>query len=160
MFKILLTSTMIMTTCVPLVKTPLTMGMVIFMQTVIICSLTRMISMSSWLPFTMFLVMASGLMIIFMYVTSICSNKKFSFIKMNMIFLMPILIMFMWLKDIFYFPYKDNLQIKDLFNHEFLKLYTHMNIFSSTFMFMYLLLMLIIMINLLLLNKGPMRKKY
>nr|YP_009502019.1 NADH dehydrogenase subunit 6 [Trioza remota]AWU49099.1 NADH dehydrogenase subunit 6 [Trioza remota] len=160
MLQTLMIIMVILSAMMPLMSTPLSMGMLILIQTIMICSITRTISLSSWLPFTMFLVMASGLMVIFTYVTSICSNNKFSFMSMKLLFFAPLI--FLWLQKMPHLKvmFNDNLQNKDLFNHEFIKLYTKLNIFSSFFMFIYLLIILIIMINLLCLNKGPMRKKY
>nr|YP_009501993.1 NADH dehydrogenase subunit 6 [Trioza anthrisci]AWU49074.1 NADH dehydrogenase subunit 6 [Trioza anthrisci] len=159
MLKVSLMIMMTISVMMSKLQTPLSMGCLLLIQTILTCIITRFLTMSSWIPLTMFLVMVSGLMIIFTYVTSICSNNKFKLLNFNptisIIFISSIIFMFN-----FYFHNFDNYQLKDMFNNEFIELYTPMNIFSSLFMFIYLLIILIIMINMLYNNKGPLRKKY
>nr|ATD53082.1 NADH dehydrogenase subunit 6 [Psyllidae sp. EMHAU-2015-Zz060501] len=140
---------------------PISFGIILLNQTMLLSICSRLLSNSSWIPLTLFLVMIGGLMILFLYITSICSNKKPNFIK-------PTLFQLMWVFFMIYFignfemsfPMNQFLNLKDLFNLEFIKLFLPLNMFSSNFMFLYLLIMLIIMIEILSLNKGPMRKKY
>nr|YP_010600879.1 NADH dehydrogenase subunit 6 [Cacopsylla jukyungi]WAL33209.1 NADH dehydrogenase subunit 6 [Cacopsylla jukyungi] len=140
---------------------PISFGIILLSQTMLLSICSRLLSNSSWISLTLFLVMIGGLMILFLYITSICSNKKPNFTK-------PTLFQLMWMFSMIYFisnfemslPLNQFLNLKDLFNLEFIKLFLPLNMFSSNFMFLYLLIMLIIMIEILSLNKGPMRKKY
>uniref|UniRef100_UPI0030FE1436 NADH dehydrogenase subunit 6 n=1 Tax=Egeirotrioza xingi TaxID=3132083 RepID=UPI0030FE1436 len=137
---------------------PISMSSMLLIQTIISCVVARMLTYSSWLPMTMFLVMVSGLMIIFMYITSITSNNKFKLINWKFYILIFILIM-LYTPKLINKPL-DNLYLKDVFNNEFMKLYLPVNIFFSIFMFIYLIIALIIFINLMNKSSGPLRMKY
>nr|YP_009501915.1 NADH dehydrogenase subunit 6 [Freysuila caesalpiniae]AWU48919.1 NADH dehydrogenase subunit 6 [Freysuila caesalpiniae] len=160
--KIIIFLMMSCSSMIPTITHPLSLGMIILTQTILICSISRLMMNSSWISFTLFLVMIGGLMVIFMYITSICSNKKFSFpkIKIPMFYFMIVVIFFTFNKSLIMLEMKDTIQMMDMFNLEFTKLFLSMNMMSSNFMFIYLLIMLIIMINLVNINKGPLRKKY
>nr|YP_009501876.1 NADH dehydrogenase subunit 6 [Aacanthocnema dobsoni]AWU48801.1 NADH dehydrogenase subunit 6 [Aacanthocnema dobsoni] len=158
--KICVTLLMTMSIMINSMNTPLSMGLCLLIQTIFTCISMRLLTNSSWMPLTMFLMMVSGLMIIFMYVTSICSNNKFKFLNINKMLLLSMPLMFI-LNNFNSFPFNnDSMQLSDLFNNEFTKLYSYMNIFSSLFMFMYLLIVLIVIVNLISNIKGPLRKKY
>nr|QWT29512.1 NADH dehydrogenase subunit 6 [Cyamophila willieti] len=161
MIKTLIFFSLINSSIIMNISHPISFGITLFIQTIIVSVCSRVILHSSWLPLTLFLVMAGGLMILFLYITSICSNKKFNFVKLSvpqMIFISVTLLFLVNYSNID--PHHEFLQMKDLFNMEFIKLFLPMNTFSSNFMFFYLFIMLIIMIEILSLNKGPMRKKY
>nr|YP_009501967.1 NADH dehydrogenase subunit 6 [Psylla alni]AWU49047.1 NADH dehydrogenase subunit 6 [Psylla alni] len=140
---------------------PISFGIILLLQTILISICSRMITQSSWIPLTMFLVMVGGLMILFLYITSICSNKKPHFLKPKFSQLAFLSISMGLIENYQYlFLMNENINLKDLHNMEFIKLFLPLNTFSSNFMFLYLLVMLIIMIEMMTLNKGPMRKKY
>nr|YP_009251213.1 NADH dehydrogenase subunit 6 [Bactericera cockerelli]ANA07534.1 NADH dehydrogenase subunit 6 [Bactericera cockerelli] len=139
---------------------PISLGFMILMQTILVCMLTRILTFSAWIPLSMFLVMVGGLMVVFTYVNSICSNSKFSFTSWKMTLFYMITPTYIIYTQPLVFNYYDNLQLKDNFNLEFVKLFLTINIYSSMFTFLYLLIALIIMINLIGLTKGPLRKKY
>uniref|UniRef100_A0AAU8G7B5 NADH dehydrogenase subunit 6 n=1 Tax=Colposcenia aliena TaxID=3101724 RepID=A0AAU8G7B5_9HEMI len=139
---------------------PLFLGFMIIMQTLALCSMVRMMNSSSWLTMTILLIMLGGLMIIFLYTTSISSNKFM--IKKQLLYKYFIMI-------ILWFPitnmiiesfFLESLSFMDNFNKEYFKMYSYINFHPSMFMFFYLLLALIIMIKMMKLPKGPMRKKY
>nr|ATN42489.1 NADH dehydrogenase subunit 6 [Calophya schini] len=141
-------------------KTPFLLGSMLMTQIILSSLLMRMNSNSSWAMMTLMLVMVSGLMIIFLYMTSTCSNMKFDSMKMKSLFWY----FFIYSPVIFYFSQymymEENVNMVDCFNMEFLKMFSMLNSHSSLFMFLYLLVALFFMINLMTLNKGPMRKKY
>nr|YP_010744972.1 NADH dehydrogenase subunit 6 [Trioza frangulae]WET58372.1 NADH dehydrogenase subunit 6 [Trioza frangulae] len=160
MVKIILSFMMILSSIMMNFLHPLPLGLMILIQTILICFITRILTFSSWMPLTMFLVMVGGLMIIFIYVASVCSNKKFNMIKTKLYLFytfIPLVIIFNQSLPINFF---DSIQLSDNFNFEFIKLFMPVNLSSSMFMFLYLLIALIIMVNLLNVSKGPLRKKY
>nr|YP_010021596.1 NADH dehydrogenase subunit 6 [Paurocephala sauteri]QOL10537.1 NADH dehydrogenase subunit 6 [Paurocephala sauteri] len=141
-------------------KHPLLFSMFILCQTILTCIYTRFLMKSSWLSMTIFMMMVGGLMILFIYITSLSKNMKFT--KINFTKMMPYFIISIFLSSFYpQFNYSnENMQLMDIFNMEMYKIFCPMNIKSSIFMFLYLLFMLIIMINLLKYEKGPLRKKY
>nr|YP_009139051.1 NADH dehydrogenase subunit 6 [Cacopsylla coccinea]AKE49766.1 NADH dehydrogenase subunit 6 [Cacopsylla coccinea] len=161
MIKILLFISILNSSVIMISTHPISFGVILLLQTTLLSICTRMLLNSSWIPLTMFLVMIGGLMILFLYITSICSNKKPTFIQPSFYQMTLMFLVWIFLKN-FEIPVFMNefLNVKDFCNMEFIKLYLPLNIFSSNFMFLYLLVMLIIMIEILSLNKGPMRKKY
>nr|YP_010026397.1 NADH dehydrogenase subunit 6 [Cacopsylla citrisuga]QOQ84943.1 NADH dehydrogenase subunit 6 [Cacopsylla citrisuga] len=161
MMKILLIFSLCNSSVILISSHPISFGVILLMQTMSLALCTRIISESSWIPLTLFLVMVGGLMILFLYITSICSNNKPAIVKLTVYQVISVILVIYFLENFEITIFMNEpLSTKDLPNMEFIKLFLPMNIFSSNFMFLYLLVMLIIMIEILPLNKGPMRKKY
>nr|YP_009919101.1 NADH dehydrogenase subunit 6 [Protonemura meyeri]QMP96694.1 NADH dehydrogenase subunit 6 [Protonemura meyeri] len=68
---------------------PLAMGLMLLIQTVLISILTGLMTQSFWFSYVLFLVFLGGLLVLFIYVTSLASNEMFS---MSMKTLVPLLI--------------------------------------------------------------------
>nr|YP_010388301.1 NADH dehydrogenase subunit 6 [Nigidius miwai]UPO69316.1 NADH dehydrogenase subunit 6 [Nigidius miwai] len=58
---------------------PLTLGMSLLIQTLMIALMSSLLSSSSWFSYIMFLIMIGGMLVLFMYMTSVASNEKFKF---------------------------------------------------------------------------------
>nr|YP_010004129.1 NADH dehydrogenase subunit 6 [Prioneris clemanthe]QNR01235.1 NADH dehydrogenase subunit 6 [Prioneris clemanthe] len=104
---------------------PLAMGMLILIQTMFVSLLMGLYLNTYWFSYILFLIFMGGLLVLFIYVSSIASNEliKFSF-KLKFSLLIWILIY-----SIIIFNYK-NFFLKDLFfNNE-------MNIFNQYFLFL------------------------
>nr|YP_009501902.1 NADH dehydrogenase subunit 6 [Euphyllura phillyreae]AWU48906.1 NADH dehydrogenase subunit 6 [Euphyllura phillyreae] len=161
MLKLMLSIMIFLASFMTSISHPLSLSLMILIQSMMICLVARMLTNSSWIPLTIFLMVVGGLMIMFIYTTSICSNKKFKYLNMKKVPWVQLLIL---MPTIFYSssPYKfyDSVNSSDLFNMEFIKMFFMLNISSSMFVFLYLLITLIIMISIMNINKGPMRKKY
>nr|YP_009501941.1 NADH dehydrogenase subunit 6 [Livia junci]AWU48984.1 NADH dehydrogenase subunit 6 [Livia junci] len=142
------------------VNHPLLLSMMVMIQNVMVCLYMRFMTSSAWIPLTMFLVIVGGLMVIFMYTTSICSNIKFNKLNLTKSFIYFLLIFIMLPPEFYPMNNNENIQLMDLFNTEMYKLYLPINLMSSLFLFIYLLMALLIMISMLNKEKGPMRKKY
>nr|YP_010692636.1 NADH dehydrogenase subunit 6 [Machaerotypus stigmosus]WBV77377.1 NADH dehydrogenase subunit 6 [Machaerotypus stigmosus] len=77
-----------------MMKSPMSMGLTLLMQTTLTILMMNMVNSYSWIPMITFLIMIGGLMIIFMYMSSITSNEKFKFnFKMMLTLIMMMLIM-------------------------------------------------------------------
>nr|YP_010126146.1 NADH dehydrogenase subunit 6 [Lycorma meliae]QPN53399.1 NADH dehydrogenase subunit 6 [Lycorma meliae] len=72
--KYLILSNIIMS---PMLKHPMSLGSMLIFQTALMCSNNSMTIKSSWYLYIMFLTTVGGLMIMFMYMSSIASNEKF-----------------------------------------------------------------------------------
>lgn len=158
--KIILSLIILLSRTITSLSQPITLGLLILTQTILICLITRIITFSTWISLSIFLVIVGGLIVIFMYVTRICSNVKFKFNNFKFVLIYVIIPFYITIKQPLIFSYFDNFQLKDNFNLEFIKLFLPLNIFSSIFAFLYLLIALVIMIRLIQLTKGPLRKKY
>nr|YP_009692440.1 NADH dehydrogenase subunit 6 [Mesonemoura tritaenia]QEH58836.1 NADH dehydrogenase subunit 6 [Mesonemoura tritaenia] len=67
---------------------PLAMGLMLLVQTVFISILTGLMAQSFWFSYVLFLVFLGGLLVLFIYVTSLASNEMFS---MSMKTLIPVI---------------------------------------------------------------------
>nr|QQO80838.1 NADH dehydrogenase subunit 6 [Trichocera sp.] len=76
-------------------KHPLAMGLVLLMQTFLICLITGIFSKTFWFSYVLFLVFLGGMLVLFIYVTSLASNEMFMFsMKMTMISLIMLTLIF------------------------------------------------------------------
>nr|YP_010031473.1 NADH dehydrogenase subunit 6 [Acroneuria carolinensis]QOV02864.1 NADH dehydrogenase subunit 6 [Acroneuria carolinensis] len=57
---------------------PLAMGMMLLLQTLMICLIAGFTTQSFWFSYILFLVFLGGLLVLFIYVTSLASNEMFS----------------------------------------------------------------------------------
>nr|YP_009114941.1 NADH dehydrogenase subunit 6 [Acroneuria hainana]AIX03646.1 NADH dehydrogenase subunit 6 [Acroneuria hainana] len=57
---------------------PLAMGMLLLLQTLVICLITGFMTQNFWFSYILFLVFLGGLLVLFIYVTSLASNEMFS----------------------------------------------------------------------------------
>nr|QNE85813.1 NADH dehydrogenase subunit 6 [Tipula varipennis]WVH45003.1 NADH dehydrogenase subunit 6 [Tipula varipennis] len=72
-------------------KHPLSMGFILLIQTFIICLITGLFMKTFWFAYTLFLIFIGGMLVLFIYMTSLASNEMFNFSMKN--FLLTILIL-------------------------------------------------------------------
>nr|QNV11699.1 NADH dehydrogenase subunit 6 [Rhamphomyia barbata] len=70
---------------------PLAMGLMLLMQTFLICLITGLMTKSFWFSYILFLIFLGGMLVLFIYVTSLASNEMFSMSMNLMIFSLIIL---------------------------------------------------------------------
>nr|QNE85385.1 NADH dehydrogenase subunit 6 [Platypalpus agilis] len=58
---------------------PLSMGLMLLMQTMLICVITGLMTKTFWFSYILFLIFLGGMLVLFIYVTSLASNEMFSF---------------------------------------------------------------------------------
>nr|AVC55941.1 NADH dehydrogenase subunit 6 [Ips grandicollis] len=58
-------------------KHPLTLGSILFFQTSLAALASSLLFSNSWYSYILFLIMIGGMLILFIYMTSIASNEKF-----------------------------------------------------------------------------------
>nr|QUO98722.1 NADH dehydrogenase subunit 6 [Nephrotoma tenuipes] len=75
-------------------KHPLSMGFILLIQTFTICLITGSLMKTFWFSYILFLIFIGGMLVLFIYMTSLASNEMFNFSTKN---LMMILISFMFL---------------------------------------------------------------
>nr|YP_010155754.1 NADH dehydrogenase subunit 6 [Colasposoma dauricum]AST15011.1 NADH dehydrogenase subunit 6 [Colasposoma dauricum]QQY84945.1 NADH dehydrogenase subunit 6 [Colasposoma dauricum] len=142
---------------------PLSMGFNILMLTITISLTTGMMNSTFWFSYILFLVLIGGLLILFIYMTSIASNEKFKFsTKLMMINLMMIMMSYMMLNNLnFKTKIKDMNQYMDSMNLSM----TNLKYFSPSLTIilisamMYLLITLIMIVKITKKEKGPIRQK-
>nr|AEP27611.1 NADH dehydrogenase subunit 6 [Sitophilus granarius] len=144
---------------------PLSMGLMIFFQTLCISFMTGFLYKNFWFSYILFLIMIGGMLVLFMYMTSVASNEKF---KIS-IFFYPLMILMI---SILIFPIDDFLSeilnknfsvlIQFNFNNQnFLNKYlSYPNIFLMSMLVIYLLITLITVTKITNFKLGPFRQKF
>nr|UHJ18733.1 NADH dehydrogenase subunit 6 [Pericoma sp. ZHK-2021] len=153
-----------------MLKHPLAMGIMLVVQTLLVAIIIGMISKTFWFSYILFLTFLGGMLILFIYITSLASNEIF-FFSMKMFFFMIFIssIMFFFIlildKNMIYY-YLENLEMKtfnNLFsymNENFItlnKLYNFPINLITIMLINYLFLTLIIIVKITNINKGPLR---
>nr|AIZ97172.1 NADH dehydrogenase subunit 6 [Heliconius melpomene rosina] len=151
---------------------PLSMGLFILIQTLLTCILSGMMINTYWFSYILFLIFLGGLLVLFIYVSSIASNELFKISIFNKIFMMLGIIFLFMLS--FYF--KNNLFWMNLyFNDEMLnffnlfmfsnneynfnltKLYNEQTYFLMMMLIIYLFITLIAVVKITNIFFGPLR---
>nr|YP_009434109.1 NADH dehydrogenase subunit 6 [Epicauta gorhami]APB02749.1 NADH dehydrogenase subunit 6 [Epicauta gorhami] len=143
---------------------PLSLGLTLIIQTSIISMMTGKMCFNFWFSYILFLIMIGGMLILFIYMTSVASNEKFSF-SANLSFLMLMIISLLTTSSLLYMdldPMINNDMInfnKNLLNISMIKYtYAPMNI-VLTFMIIYLFITLIAVVKIVNTKFGPLRSK-
>nr|AOY39848.1 NADH dehydrogenase subunit 6 [Tomicus piniperda] len=149
-------------------KHPLTLGFILLTQIILMSLSSGLLYYNFWFCYIIFLVMISGLLIMFIYMTSIASNEKFNMPKLNNTLILFIIIMIMMISmimmDKFYFNmngnYLTNQSYSLLFNNLSLsKFYSMPHFYLTISLMSYLLLTLIVIVKITEIQKGPLRQK-
>nr|YP_010146977.1 NADH dehydrogenase subunit 6 [Conosia irrorata]QQP21499.1 NADH dehydrogenase subunit 6 [Conosia irrorata] len=151
-------------------KHPLAMGMMLLFQTLIITMISGLISKSFWYSYILFLIFLGGMLVLFIYVTSLASNEMFSFSnKITFIILIILnlfIILFLFMDMTISQPFTNNI---DMINNNNLTIYlneNNMNLMKlynfptnllTLILINYLFLTLIIIVKITNNYKGPLR---
>nr|YP_009938338.1 NADH dehydrogenase subunit 6 [Lethe nigrifascia]QNU07757.1 NADH dehydrogenase subunit 6 [Lethe nigrifascia] len=150
---------------------PISMGLLILLQTLLLCLLLGMLINSYWFSYILFLVFLGGLLVLFIYISSIASNEflNISIINKFIIFI-PLLILIMtilmknnlnWLNfsfnedmnnffNLFLFSHKEN-------NINLFKLYNEQTYLLMIMMIIYLFITLVAVVKITNIFFGPLR---
>nr|WCI21415.1 NADH dehydrogenase subunit 6 [Euploea mulciber] len=155
------------------IEHPLAMGFMILMQTLFLCLLSGLMINTYWFSYILFLIFLGGLLILFIYVSSIASNEMFKTHNFFMIFPMIFLLLFIsyflkmnlnWLN----FSFNDemmNFFYKYLFfNFEnkinLTKLYNNNTYYLMFMLIIYLFITLIAVVKITNIFFGPLRSTF
>lgn len=136
---------------------PLSIGLILLLQTITISLITGNINYNIWYSYILFLIIIGGILILFIYMTRVASNEKF---KLNY----KILILFI----IILIPNTENFRInlnnetlifnKSLIiNISFRKFLFTPSFYIINFIILYLFITLIAIVKITEFNKGPLR---
>nr|AML26438.1 NADH dehydrogenase subunit 6 [Staphylinidae sp. BMNH 1274643] len=148
-----------------LMKHPLSMGLILLSQTILTSLITGMMSPNFWFSYILFLIMIGGMLVLFIYMTSIASNEmfKFSLKILFMIITMMIISMIMYITmDQLMSTMLNNNFMQNNYNW-MLSMNKFINYPSNFIMFMmiiYLFITLIAIVKITNFNMGPMRQKF
>lgn len=148
---------------------PITLLIILIIITLIICLKINFL-IYSWIPIILFLIIIGGLIIIFIYITSLRNNEffniNFNFFLINLIKILPLIILIIYLIIIFNFILLNfNFESFNLFNFLNNKYYNIINILykeiynkTSYFIILYLYFTIICIINICYKFKAPLRQ--
>nr|AND96497.1 NADH deshydrogenase subunit 6 [Onthophagus nr. babirussa] len=143
------------------IKHPLTMGMILLIQTINLSLFMGYLNLNYWYSYILFLIMIGGMLVLFIYMTSVASNEKFSpSIKLFM-FLMFMLFIYLSLImiDPFYMSINNNyMEIKH--NLSLNKYFNFPNLTIMFMLIMYLLVSLLIIVKITSFKKGSLRSNF
>nr|QKW91298.1 NADH dehydrogenase subunit 6 [Celypha sp. DX-2020] len=151
---------------------PLSMGMMILIQTILICLLTGMLINTYWFSYILFLTFLGGLLVLFIYVSSIASNELFKnnffynkIIMINFILIMIFSMFFFnklnWMNFNFNDEMNNFFNLNLFFNNEnkinLSKLYNNQTFLMMMMMIIYLFITLIAVVKITNIFFGPLR---
>nr|YP_010238438.1 NADH dehydrogenase subunit 6 [Arcynopteryx dichroa]QTE20448.1 NADH dehydrogenase subunit 6 [Arcynopteryx dichroa] len=151
---------------------PLAMGLMLLVQTLCICLMTGFMTQSFWFSYILFLVFLGGLLVLFIYVTSLASNEMFSLSSSTLILtILPFFIGLSLILLIDPLPLitnclnNDMMEISNinLFYEEsslsLIKLFNQPTGFITLMLVLYLFLTLIAVVKITSVFFGPLRQK-
>nr|YP_009485892.1 NADH dehydrogenase subunit 6 [Paroster mesosturtensis]AVZ66460.1 NADH dehydrogenase subunit 6 [Paroster mesosturtensis] len=173
MFIIIISLNFFMSIMFLFMNHPMSMGLTLMIQTILISLMTSMYSYSFWFSYILFLIMVGGMLILFIYMTSLASNEKFKF-SSNSIILMFIMflnmIMIFMMDKMLMFSMFKNFNMNEIMNDFFLfkneniitlnMMYNNPNFMITIMLINYLFLALIMVVKITKSNLGPLRQKF
>nr|YP_009743885.1 NADH dehydrogenase subunit 6 [Clanis bilineata]QIE12641.1 NADH dehydrogenase subunit 6 [Clanis bilineata]WDA95750.1 NADH dehydrogenase subunit 6 [Clanis bilineata] len=153
---------------------PLSMGFFILIQTMLTCILSGMFIKTYWFSYILFLTFLGGLLVLFIYVSSIASNEMFIFsnnMKIIIFFLIFLLIFiqFMFYKNLYWMNLNMNSEMNNFSNFLFFnnenkinlnKLYNNYSTMLMMLLIIYLFITLIAIVKITNIFYGPLRMFY
>nr|QWC54922.1 NADH dehydrogenase subunit 6 [Megalothorax incertus] len=134
---------------------PLSMTALLIILTVLSCLLINLTVAKAWLPFMLFLIYVGGMMVLFIYITSLTANSLFLFNKKTLI-LLTSLILTGCSTPIFFSSTKSS-TIFSPSEAPILKIFSSSSIIPMPSIMMYLLIILFLVTIITSLNQAPLR---
>nr|YP_009450293.1 NADH dehydrogenase subunit 6 [Notonecta chinensis]AOW68983.1 NADH dehydrogenase subunit 6 [Notonecta chinensis] len=150
----------------PWLKHPLSMGLILILQTMTVSIISGMMINSFWFSYILFIILLGGALVLFIYMASIASNEKFYFSYKMLMFSMSMMLM-----SIIMFFLVDSMMInkikinsKNIFmeNEQLMSLIKLFNTQTTSLTIMlvtYLLITMIAITFIVNIYEGPMRSK-
>nr|AVN67494.1 NADH dehydrogenase subunit 6 [Panchlora nivea] len=142
---------------------PLAMGLVLLIQTSMISLMSGMLSQSFWFSYVLFLIFLGGMLVLFIYVTSLASNEMFSMSTKLIITILLMTPLLMWMMKSMY----TNIQNQESMNFyimnnstnfPLIKLYNFPTNIITIMLALYLFLTLIVVVKITNIFEGPLRQ--
>nr|YP_009241029.1 NADH dehydrogenase subunit 6 [Shijimiaeoides divina]AMK46128.1 NADH dehydrogenase subunit 6 [Shijimiaeoides divina] len=172
MIKMFLTLSLIFISIIMIfINHPLSMGMLILIQTLLLCLTSGMLINTYWFSYILFLIFSGGLLVLFIYVSSIASNEIFMItLKNKLLLLLYFILIFMISLYFMNNLYWMNMMINEemmIFPNYFIfyeynninltKLYNEQTYFLTMMMIIYLFITLIAIVKITNIFFGPLR---
>nr|YP_010411505.1 NADH dehydrogenase subunit 6 [Pissodes yunnanensis]URP30506.1 NADH dehydrogenase subunit 6 [Pissodes yunnanensis] len=146
---------------------PLSLGCVLLLQTILISLSTGFLYYNFWFSYILFMIMIGGMLIMFIYMTSIASNEKFSLPKnliiftslLGMIFLLIIISQDNFYSKFLSMNFMNMSQSIKLINLTLNKYYNYPNMQIMIILMIYLFITLIAIVKITNKSPGTLRQK-
>nr|YP_010954833.1 NADH dehydrogenase subunit 6 [Hemisodorcus rubrofemoratus]WMW30218.1 NADH dehydrogenase subunit 6 [Hemisodorcus rubrofemoratus] len=146
----------------PLVNHPLSLGLLLLIQSTFIALMSGWMNITFWYSYILLLIMIGGMLVLFLYMTSVASNEKFKFSTPLLIIFLTLILISMPLN--FIDQWFTNSKILIFENINFISSLLSLNkflnfpaIMISVILIIYLLITLIVVISISKLKQGPLR---
>nr|YP_009738177.1 NADH dehydrogenase subunit 6 [Hippodamia variegata]QIB71482.1 NADH dehydrogenase subunit 6 [Hippodamia variegata] len=159
---------MLTATLMVILKHPLSLGTNILIHTIFTCLVMGLLSMNFWFSYILILIMIGGLLVLFIYMTSVASNEKFKFNKsifMMLIFFSMIIFTKLILESnlyefnlIFNNELIQSIEETKIFNLNLSKFINYPNSNIFIMIMFYLLISMIAVVKISKSNFGPLRQ--
>nr|ASY98667.1 NADH dehydrogenase subunit 6 [Polyspilota griffinii] len=144
---------------------PLSMGLILFLQAISMCLISGYMSLSFWFSYVLLLIYLGGMLVLFMYVTSLASNEMFFYsnkILFTIIFL-PLTFLLIYYINMSYFSnlyenMENSIILNMTSNNFLLKMYNQPINMMTILIASYLFLTLIAVVKIINIYNGPLRQ--
>nr|URX53405.1 NADH dehydrogenase subunit 6 [Procryptotermes leewardensis] len=159
--KMLMTASTLSSMMFTQMNHPLAMGMMLLMQTTMMCMITGLMHQSFWFQYILFMVFIGGMLVLFIYVASLASNEMFSLSTKMMMISMGMMVASMMTKN-WTSPTSSDSTMHDMTKESITlmtsKLYNQPNGSLTILAALYLLMTLIVVVKITNLSSGPLRQ--
>nr|YP_010838225.1 NADH dehydrogenase subunit 6 [Sternocampsus coriaceus]WGF20852.1 NADH dehydrogenase subunit 6 [Sternocampsus coriaceus] len=147
---------------------PLSMGLTLLIQTTLIALITGMLSHNFWFSYILFMIMIGGMLVLFIYMTSVASNEKFHY-SPKLLIIILLMMTFSILLNIpdSFLNYQNSMNIDQTsmnfpltFNMSLSKFLNYPSNMIMIMMIIYLLITLIAVVKITNIQYGPLRQKF
>nr|YP_010987686.1 NADH dehydrogenase subunit 6 [Platystethus arenarius]WON66118.1 NADH dehydrogenase subunit 6 [Platystethus arenarius] len=142
---------------------PISMGITLLIQTIFMALSMNMLLLTPWFSYILLLVMIGGLLILFIYMTSLMANEKFKFSPLMLMMNLATIITMIPLNFMDKFNHmnmKNYLMFNYSLNLNFNKFIMMPSIMSMMILIIYLLMVLIAVVKISNFKSGPLRQKF
>nr|YP_009861964.1 NADH dehydrogenase subunit 6 [Hierodula membranacea]ALG66348.1 NADH dehydrogenase subunit 6 [Hierodula membranacea] len=165
MLYLLLSLSIILSIIFLFLNHPLSMGLILFLQTISMCLISGFMSLSFWFSYILLLIYLGGMLVLFMYITSLASNEMFFYsnkILFSIILLPSILSLIFYINpncpSNLYENLENNFTLNLIPNNFLLKMYNQPINIITILIASYLFLTLIAVVKIINIYKGPLRQ--
>nr|YP_010437832.1 NADH dehydrogenase subunit 6 [Euphaea ochracea]UTB53964.1 NADH dehydrogenase subunit 6 [Euphaea ochracea] len=142
-------------------KHPMSMGIILLAQTVYICIMTSAMAQNAWFSYILFLVFLGGMLVLFIYMTSVASNELFQTSKSFMWMMIPMLIMLPLMMTDPMTMFNNSEEMFSMDNQsetwQTSSMFNYPNNIMTILAVMYLFLTLIVVVKITESHQGPLR---
>nr|YP_009185993.1 NADH dehydrogenase subunit 6 [Sphaeridium bipustulatum]ALO70941.1 NADH deshydrogenase subunit 6 [Sphaeridium bipustulatum] len=139
---------------------PMTMGLTLLIQTICVALMTGFLANNFWFSYILFIVMVGGMLVLFIYMTSVASNEKFYFSKALLILflaLSTIMTISLFFMDNLITEYQALFNVTSNLNLNLNKYVIYPYNIITIMMIFYLLITLIAVVKISKIKYGPLR---